>query len=79
MKYIVTMNGNRYEVEVERVSPFHLLSHEEVAADMSAPPSGIPVPQGSSNEATDSIDVRKEKRRNGKLCNVGLFPENAKD
>ncbi len=31
MKYIVTMNQKKYEVEVERVSPFHMLTHEEVA------------------------------------------------
>lgn len=31
MKYIVTLNQKKYEVEVERVSPFHMLTHEEVA------------------------------------------------
>ncbi|MGN0983343.1 MAG: hypothetical protein ACI4OI_00760 [Gemmiger sp.] len=37
MKYIVTMNGNRYEVEVERVSPFRQLTREETAAPAAAP------------------------------------------
>lgn len=37
MKYIVTMNGQKYEVEVERVSPFHMLTREEIAAGVSAP------------------------------------------
>lgn len=44
MKYIVSMNGNRYEVEVERVSPFHLLSHEEAAAGASAPVTPVEAP-----------------------------------
>ena len=37
MKYIVTMNGNRFEVEVERVSPFHQLTREEIASGAAAP------------------------------------------
>lgn len=36
MKYIVKMNGSSYEVEVERVSPFHMLTREEIAAGGSA-------------------------------------------
>ncbi|WP_346914357.1 acetyl-CoA carboxylase biotin carboxyl carrier protein subunit [Clostridium sp.] len=38
MKYIVTMNQKKYEVEVERVSPFHMLTHEEVATGKKAAP-----------------------------------------
>lgn len=38
MKYIVTMNGNRFEVEVERVSPFHQLTREEIASGAAAAP-----------------------------------------
>ena len=38
MKYIVTMNGNRCEVEVERVSPFHQLTREEIASGAAAAP-----------------------------------------
>lgn len=38
MKYIVTMNGTRYEVEVERVSPFHQLTREEIAAGAAQAP-----------------------------------------
>lgn len=37
MKCIVTMNGNRFEVEVERVSPFHQLTREEIASGAAAP------------------------------------------
>lgn len=38
MKYIVTMNGTRYEVEVERVSPFHQLTRAEIASGAAAAP-----------------------------------------
>ena len=38
MKYIVTMNGNRFEVEVERLSPFHQLTREEIASGAAAAP-----------------------------------------
>ena len=38
MKYIVTMNGNRFEAEVERVSPFHQLTREEIASGAAAVP-----------------------------------------
>lgn len=42
MKYIVTLNQKKYEVEVERVSPFHMLTHEEVATGIkSAPAPGV--------------------------------------
>lgn len=50
MKYIVTMNGNRFEVEVERVSPFHQLTREEIASGAAAPvaapaaPAPVPAP-----------------------------------
>lgn len=37
MKYIVSVNGSRYEVEVERLSPFRMLTREEAAAGPSAP------------------------------------------
>ena len=43
MKYIVTMNQKKYEVEVERVSPFHMLTHEEVATGKKAEPVITPV------------------------------------
>ena len=32
MKYVVTMNGKKYEVEVERMSAFHMLTREEIAS-----------------------------------------------
>jgi len=38
MKYIVTMNQKKYEVEVERVSPFHMLTHEEVTTGKKVEP-----------------------------------------
>ncbi|GAA0778238.1 biotin/lipoyl-binding protein [Clostridium subterminale] len=44
MKYIVTMNQKKYEVEVERVSPFHMLTHEEVATGKKAEPVTTPAP-----------------------------------
>ena len=37
MKYIVTMNGKQYEVEVERQSAFHMLTREEIASGVSTP------------------------------------------
>lgn len=37
MKYLVSVNGSRYEVEVERLSPFRMLTREEAAAGPSAP------------------------------------------
>lgn len=44
MKYIVTMNQKKYEVEVERVSPFHMLTREEVASGVVAPQPVAPTP-----------------------------------
>ncbi len=37
MKYVVTMNGKKYEVEVERMSAFHMLTREEIASGVSTP------------------------------------------
>ena len=50
MKYIVTMNGNRFEVEVERVSPFHQLTREEIASGAAAPVAApaAPAPAGGA-------------------------------
>ena len=44
MKYIVSMNGSRYEVDVQRVSPFRMLTREETAAGPSAPVSPVAPP-----------------------------------
>ncbi len=46
MKYVVTMNGKQYEVEVERMSAFHMLTREEIASGVSTPvvPVTAPVP-----------------------------------
>lgn len=44
MKYIVSMNGSRYEVEVQRVSPFRMLTREETAAGPSAPAAPVAPP-----------------------------------
>ena len=44
MKYIVTLNQKKYEVEVERVSPFHMLTHEEVATGIKAAPAPVAAP-----------------------------------
>ena len=47
MKYVVTMNGKQYEVEVERMSAFHQLTREEIASGVSTPvvPVVAPVPE----------------------------------
>ena len=49
MKYVVTMNGKRYEVEVERMSAFHMLTREEIASGVSTPvqPVAAPAPAAS--------------------------------
>ena len=44
MKYIVTLNQKKYEVEVERVSPFHMLTHEEVATGVKATSAPVAAP-----------------------------------
>ena len=46
MKYIVTMNGKQYEVEVEGMSAFHMLTRQEIASGVSTPvvPVTAPVP-----------------------------------
>ena len=47
MKYVVTMNGKKYEVEVERMSAFHMLTREEIASGVSTPvqPVAAPAPK----------------------------------
>lgn len=60
MKYVVTMNGKKYEVEVERVSPFHMLTREEIASGKSTPTapvtaaaaSAVPAPAPAPASAT---------------------------
>lgn len=49
MKYIVTMNGRKYEVEVERMSPFHQLTREEIASGVSTEvkPVSAPAPKAA--------------------------------
>ena len=44
MKYVVTMNGKRYEVEVERMSAFHMLTREEIASGVSTPVQPVAAP-----------------------------------
>ena len=50
MKYVVTMNGKRYEVEVERMSAFHMLTREEIASGVSTPvqPVAAPAPKAAA-------------------------------
>ena len=50
MKYVVTMNGKRYEVEVERMSAFHMLTREEIASGVSTPvqPVAAPAPNAAA-------------------------------
>ena len=42
MKYNVTVNGKKYEVDVERVSPFHQMTREEIAGGYVAAPAPAP-------------------------------------
>ena len=42
MKYNVTINGKLYEVDVERVSPFHQMTREEIATGVVAAPVAAP-------------------------------------
>ena len=53
MKYVVTMNGKRYEVEVERMSAFHMLTREEIASGVSTPvqPVAAPAPKAAAAAA----------------------------
>lgn len=44
MKYTVTINGKRYDVEVERVSPFRQLTREEIATGVVASPAPAAAP-----------------------------------
>ena len=44
MKYVVTMNGKKYEVEVERMSAFHMLTREEIASGVSTPVQPVTAP-----------------------------------
>ena len=44
MKYNVTVNGKKYEVDVERVSPFHQMSREEIAGGYVAAPAPVAAP-----------------------------------
>ena len=50
MKYVVTMNGKKYEVEVERMSAFHMLTREEIASGVSTPvqPVAEPAPKAAA-------------------------------
>ncbi len=51
MKYVVTMNGKKYEVEVERVSPFHMLTREEIASGKSTPTAPVTAAAASAVSA----------------------------
>ena len=53
MKYVVTMNGKKYEVEVERMSAFHMLTREEIASGVSTPvqPVAAPAPKAAAPAA----------------------------
>ena len=44
MKYNVTVNGKKYEVDVERVSPFHQMTREEIAGGYVAAPAPVAAP-----------------------------------
>ena len=69
MKYIVTTNGNRFEVEVERVSPFHQLTREEIASGAAAPvaapaaPAPAPPPARTARPQAQSWAARPKISR----------------
>lgn len=48
MKYVVTMNGKKYEVEVERMSAFHMLTREEIASGVSIPVQPVAAPKAAA-------------------------------
>lgn len=50
MKYIVSVNGSRYEVEVQRLSSFRMLTREEAAAGPAAPASPVSPPPRQAAE-----------------------------
>ena len=77
MKYVVTMNGKRYEVEVERMSAFHMLTREEIASGVStpvqpvaapAPKAAAPAPAAAPSGAAGSVTV--ESPMPGKILSV---------
>ncbi len=57
MKYIVTLNQKKYEVEVERVSPFHMLTHEEVATGIKSAPAPVAAPVKPALQAQPAVTV----------------------
>ena len=61
MKYVVTMNGKRYEVEVERMSAFHMLTREEIASGVSTPvqPVAAPAPKVAATPAPAAAPAAK--------------------
>lgn len=44
MKYVVTMDGKKYEVGVEHVSAFHMPTREEIASNVSTPVQSVVAP-----------------------------------
>ena len=61
MKYVVTMNGKKYEVEVERMSAFHMLTREEIASGVSTPvqPVAAPAPKAAATPAPAAAPAAK--------------------
>ena len=64
MKYNVTVNGKKYEVDVERVSPFHQMTRSEIAGGYVAPvapvapvvaPVAAPAPKAAFDYDSDSV------------------------
>ena len=61
MKYVVSMNGKKYEVEVERMSAFHMLTREEIASGVSTPvqPVAAPAPKAAATPAPAAAPAAK--------------------
>ena len=57
MKYNVTINGKLYEVDVERVSPFHQMTREEIATGVVAAPVAAPAPAPAAAPAAGGVSV----------------------
>ena len=72
MTYIVKMNGKQYEVEVERHSPFHMLTREEIEAGGSAALDSKAAPDSAAKPAPVKEETKEtEKKDNAPAASTG--------
>ena len=71
MKYVVTMNGKKYEVEVERMSAFHMLTREEIASGVSTPVQPVAAPAAKAAPGGTSVTSPMPGSVLGVKVNVG--------